>query len=265
MSDEKRLFFGAEIVAAWPLHFPPARIIDEQYRHMTLAFLGKKSLSHILHAVQEAPVPSFALSPSGVSRKWVFLPNVEAPRVIAADAEWLSNGSLFLTYQTTLEEWLKKNQFVHQDNRPFFPHMTIARGTFDIETWKKFPCEIPFYLTSIALQESLGYSHYKPVWRHRFTAPFEEIEHTADIAFLIRGNDFSELYTHASLALAFKFIPFLRYFSPKTLSSLDDVVKALNELITRIDYEMGTPFKAVSYHDEIKEKNYLEWKMIVDV
>ncbi len=115
--------------------------------------------------------------------------------------------------------------------------------------------------------ESLGHSHYQPLWRHSFLPPFAEIEHTADIAFLIRGADFYELFLNAQLALAFKFPALLSYLSKeKDFPSLDTVIAALNEVVARADLDIGVPFKAVSYHDEMAyHSNHLEWKMIVDV
>lgn len=266
MTDEKRLFFAAEITAAWPLNFPPARIIDEQYRHMTLAFLGKTSVSHLLDAVKNIPQPEIEFGVGGCSRKWIFLPDEENARVIAADAEWISDGQPFLDFQAALEAWLKNLNFLHKDNRAFFPHITVGRGTFDVETWKKFPCSIPFYLSTIALQESLGYSHYKPIWRHRFTPPFEEIEHTADIAFLVRGKNFLDLYNHAFLALTFKCPPLVAFRAGHAeMASLDQVIKTLNFTLGIADQAIGVPFKAVSYHDELRPGKYLEWVMIVDI
>jgi hypothetical protein len=40
----------------------------------------------------------------------------------------------------------------------------------------------------------------------------------------------------------------------------------LNEAIARVDEQMGTPFKAVSFHGDIQEEEgVLKWEMIVDV
>ena len=260
MTDEKRLFFAAELTAAWPHEFPAGRILEEENRHLTLAFLGTTSPSQLLE--KNIPLPSFQIGPASFSTKWIFLPNEKEARVVAADVE--SIGPL-LDYQKILAQWLKAQDY--PESRPFFPHITIARGSFDVEAWKAFPCQIPFYIRSIALLESLRHSHYQHLWRHSFIPPFAEIEHTADIAFLIRGNNFHELFLHAQLALAFKFPALLSYFSKeKDFPSLDTVIAALNGLIARADLAIGVPFKAVSYHDEMAyHANHLEWKMIVDV
>ena len=263
MSDEKRLFFGVDLTAAWPQSFPAGRILDEEHRHLTLAFLGSTSLSKLLEKMKGIPPPSFELGPATYTTKWIFLPSEKEARVVAAEIESL--GPL-LDYQKRLALWLK-DQGYGAESRPFLPHLTVARGPLDVEAWKKIPCQIPFYIRAITLFESLGNSRYTPLWSHAFLPPFAEIEHTADIAFLIRGSTFESLFHHAQIALAFKFPPLIAYFSKENnFSSLDTVIAALNELVARADLAIGVPFKAVSYHDEMAyHSNHLEWKMIVDV
>lgn len=265
MKDEKRLFFAAETMGVWPRELPPGRILDEENRHLTLAFLGSTSLSQLLEKMKTIPIPSFPLGFGGYTTRWVFLPNEHEARVVAAEIEELSQSSL-LDYQKALVQWLKASGYPQKDSGPFFPHITVARGSFDVEAWKKIPCMVPFYIHSITLMESLGNSNYKPLWKYPLTTPFEEIEHTADIAFLIRGKDVQDLWLHAQLALAFKFPPLIPYLSKERLDSLDRVIAALNSLIARADHDIGVPFKAVSYHNEMTSHTpYLEWRMIVDV
>ena len=40
MKDQKRLFFGFEVKAPWPQGLPKGRILKEDQRHITIAFLG---------------------------------------------------------------------------------------------------------------------------------------------------------------------------------------------------------------------------------
>jgi len=265
MKDGKRLFFAAEVIGVWPRAFPGGRIVDEENRHLTLAFLGSTSLALLFEKMKTIPTPPFHLGLGGYSSRWIFLPSEKQPRLIAAQAKGFS--SALLDYQKTLADGLLQQGYLQNETRPFLPHITLARGDIDVEEWREIPCLIPFYISSITLMESLGDSHYVPLWRHPLTPPFEEIEHTADIAFLIRGRDMQDLFFHAQLALAFKFPPLISFFSKENdLSSLDRVIAALNELISRADLEIGIPFKAVSYHDEtVHRSNHLEWKMIVDV
>ncbi len=259
---DKPIFFAAEICAAWPEEFPPGRILEEKNRHMTLVFLGSVDPAHLLphllpHLLQtEFPKPKFHIGLGGKTTGWVFLPHV-----IAAKVEWISEHANLADYKKELETALKK------EKRPFFPHITIARNPFSTDEWENFPCDIPFYVSSIVLQESQGFSIYETLWSYPLIPPFEEIEHTADIAFLIRGLKVHDLELHAQLALAFKFPTLLPYIQKKNKpSSLDHVIANLNQMISKADQEIGTPLKAISYHAQIvQNENYLEWKMIVDV
>lgn len=265
MNDEKRLFFSADVTAVWPSKFPPARIIEEQSRHITLAFLGKTSTSLLMEAIKTIPRPAMKLGLAAYSKNWVFLPSESHARAIAAKVDWIGGEYDFLTFQTQLEKWLQSLKYLSKDNRPFFPHITVGRKEFDLAAWKETPCAIPLYISGISLQESLGQSHYKRLWSHPFIPPFEEIEHTADIAFLIRGSHFRDLFLHAQLALAFQFPGLLSYLSKRDPASLDEVVQMINGILAAADHDIGIPFKAVSYHAEVSSGPYLEWKMIVDV
>lgn len=256
----KRLFFGAEVSATWPKEFPPGRILEEPYRHITLAFLGTISLTKILDA--PFPKPTFPLGPAGFSSHLAFLTHV-----VAAVVTWLDSEDPLASYHQSLNAWLKQNEY-KTDERKFLPHITLARSPTDLAIWEKTNWNIPLYVSAIHLYESLGNSHYKPLWNHPFVAPFEEIEHTADIAFLVRGKTLAHILLHAQLALAFKFPSLLSDFiRDRKPASLDDIVIALNDLIATLDCKMGCPFKAVSFHGEIMQRpdNLLEWKMIVDV
>jgi RNA 2',3'-cyclic 3'-phosphodiesterase len=242
-----RTFIAVDIKAVWPQTFPSARLIDENERHLTLLFLGDKEPKPL-------PLPSFTIGSCGYANAWIFLPHVVA-------MNWMPPPLLLEAYQKELAKY-----FEIEEKRPFFPHISLARGAFSVEEWQKVPCQIPFYATALSLKESLGYSKYKTLWSHPFTPPFEEMEHTADIAFLVRGANFSDLALHGQVALAFHFPPLIPYLMPCDTSTLDGVVAHLNRIIAQADAEIGVPFKAVSYHAELQHKNnILEWRMIVDV
>ena len=42
-----RLFFGMEIVSPWLEQLPNGRIIETEYRHLTLAFLGETNMPEL--------------------------------------------------------------------------------------------------------------------------------------------------------------------------------------------------------------------------
>jgi hypothetical protein len=97
--------------------------------------------------------------------------------------------------------------------------------------------------------------------------PFEEKEHTADLAFIVRGQTPQELHRNAQLALSFKFPMLLPFFSKNLQTTLDGIIIALNEMVGSADAACGSPLKAISFHGQIKEDAYqiLHWEMIVDV
>lgn len=265
-NDEKRLFFGAEVVAPWPEALPPARIINEKSRHITLAFLGNCSFSELKDKLPQFPKPDFTIGLVGICNKILFLPK-RHPRVVAFHIDWLDEKEKLLTSQKTLVQWLEKEGY-KTDKRELLSHVSIARSPFDETIWENAFIPIPIYIKAFHLYESVGNLIYESKWEMPFIPPFEEFEHTADIAFRICGSSFEELYTHAHVALSFSYPAFISYFVKKeSVQSIVDVVAALNENIAKMDAEIGIPFKAVSYHGEAQKNsnNLLEWEMIVDV
>lgn len=261
----KRLFFGGEIQATWPKELPHGRVLNEYERHLTLAFLGTTSLTDLQKILPSLPLPAFRFAPVGKLKRFLFLPE-KHPHVVAGEIEWLSYGDEIRGFQHTLVSWLKAHDFPI-DAREFFPHVTIAREPFAAGEWKEVKDEIPLIFSAIHLYESIGNLTYVPRWSHAFLLPFEELEHTADIAFCIQAESVPQLHLHAQMALAFKFPPLLPYLPLSEENSLDDIVIALNDLVARADAEIGTPFKAVSFHGEIAriDSQTIEWEMIVDV
>ncbi len=257
MDTDKRLFFGAEVAAPWP-HLPAGRMIQEAQRHLTLAFLGNTSYSTLQQILPNFPKPSFAIGPSGWCDRLLFIPE-EHPKVAAYHVAWLQ-GTLEPLHRA-MKAWLAL-----EDTRPFLPHVTVARSPFDQHEWLEHFQEIPLFVRAIHLYESTGNLNYTPLWTYPLLPPFEELEHTADIAFLIRGETLEALFAHAQLALSFNFPPFVRFFSTAIPNSLDALISLLNQGIGRADQEIGCPFKAVSFHGElVKKETLLHWEMIVDV
>lgn len=263
--DAKRLFFGAQTHAPWPKEYPPARIIPEETRHITLAFLGQHSFSKLKNILSSIPRPSFAIGPAGTARELLFLPK-ERSRVVALSIDWLDPKAKLNSYQKELSNWLQ-GQGYSLDQRAFFPHLTVARAPFDKTQWNAQFTPLPFFIKAIHLYQSLGNLNYQSLWESPLLPPFDELEHTADIAFLIRGDSIQELHQHAQLALAFKFPPLIQFYTAHLQSSLDEVIISLNEMVASVDTELGCPFKAISFHGKVKsdEHHILYWEMIVDV
>lgn len=263
--DRKRLFFGMEAIAPWPDELPRGRILREGDRHLTLAFLGDSDFPKLTKALDRFPKPPFKTGIAACFEKVLFLPH-KTPRVAAWEVLLFEESDNFSACQKMLVSWLAEQGFAPRECRgAFLPHVTLARAPFAEEDWKKKFQKLPLFLQDLHLYESLGHSEYKIVWSCRIPAPFEELEHTADIAFRIRGASLNQIYLHAQLALSFHFPLLLPYFDFSPVGTLDGAIEALNRIVAKADEEVGCPFKAVSFHGTIQEKECLEWEMIVDV
>lgn len=264
-SETDRLFFGAQVKAPWPKDHPKGRMIPEETRHVTFTFLGSHSLSRLQKLLPSAPRPPFQIGPAGVAKELVFLPP-DKSRVAALLIDWLELSSEFNTYQHLFALWLN-SQGYPLDERPFFPHITVARAPFDKKAWLQNFFPIPFFVSAFRLYQSMGNLEYHSVWEIPLIAPFEEFEHTADIAFHVRGNSAQQIHMHAQLALAFQFPLLIEFFSKALCNSLSETVISLNEMVAKADKQYGCHFKAVSFHGNFKAdaQQLLHWEMIVDV
>lgn len=262
----KRLFFALQAEAPWTLLTPPSRgrILAEEVRHMTLVFLGNVDEALVLNALPSMPPLPYPLGMTAVMDKIVFLPK-RHPRVVAATIKAERD---FTPYVRSLEAWLLKAGLSVDIREEFLPHITIARAPLDFKGWRQGFVRLPVVLSHLNLYESLGQLNYRPVQRWSLPPPFEEIEHTADIAFLVRALTLPQLYDHALVALAFSSPEILAFKSEDafTFASLDEVISGLNHAIAHLDAKMGSPFKAVSYHGHVaRQGDLLLWEMIVDV
>jgi RNA 2',3'-cyclic 3'-phosphodiesterase len=263
-NNTKRLFFGAQVKAAWPQELPPGRLIAEEMRHMTLVFLGQEDFHILEKQLENIPRPSFRLGVAGTGTELLFLPKEHA-RVVALDTTWLEDPHPLFSFQMALSEWLISCGYSFK-RHSFLPHITIARAPFEKEEWKRHFEPVPFFLSAIHLYESLGNLDYRSLWSHALIDPFIELEHTADIAFEIRAESIKQLFVHAQLALFFKFPPLSQFYTPSSTETLDAIIIELNRMIALADAEGGCPFKAVSFHGTvIKRDDLFTWEMIVDV
>jgi len=265
--NNKRLFFGLSLEAPWPTSYPKGRIIQETMRHITLAFLGNFSFSKLEKELDHFPKPAFKIGPVGETSQVLFLPKGHKPRVVAHEISWLVDGERIEMLHKNVLDWLEKLDYP-VDRRPLLSHVTIARAPFENKEWEEAFEELPIFVSGIHLYESLGNLHYKSIWEYSLIPCFEELEHTADVAFQVCGTSFHDLYIHGALALSFSYPPFLTFLEEEKISDFEQLVRLLNVMITKCDAQMGCPFKAVSYHGnfrEDKENGLLYWEMIVDV
>lgn len=265
--DSKRLFFALEVLAPWPQPLPAGRRLDEKQRHMTVAFLGSTDYEPLHAVLSQVPAPPFKIGLTGIFDKYLFLPE-RHPRVVAWHVDWLEGKEMLDPYQQQLISWLQERGFNPDVRKEFLPHVTLCRSPFNPHPWKKSFTRLPMMTGSLHLYESLGNLRYQPIWSHPITPPFEEIEHTADVAFHVHGMNLEQLQLHALIALSFKSPDLLAHL--KEISqpeSLDDLIINLNHCVTHVDAQRGCPFKAVSFHGDLEElkEGILKWEMIVDV
>ena len=268
MSKEeiKRLFFGVEVHAPWPQKLPKGRTLEESHRHLTLAFLGNIPYQPLLLLLNQFPKFPTSIGTAGYFDSCLFLPSHHL-HVAAWHASWFDDSVSLSSFQKELSQWLHTHSY-QIDNRPWMPHLTLCREPFDKKEWKEAFSPLPFYTGDIHLYESQGQLTYIPIWTFPIKAPFEEIEHTADMAFIIRADTLEQIYQHAFTALAFKAPELLQFYASKgPFKHLDEIIIALNGIITHADCSVGCPMKAVSFHGEIIKlaDSTLQWEMIVDV
>lgn len=265
-TETKRLFFAAEVAAPWPKELPHGRHLRESDRHLTLAFLGNVPYQKVIDLLPSFPTPPFSIGLGGQFDKCLCLPP-KHPHVIAWHVDWLEDPTAFLTYQQQIVDWLTSHALPPLQHAEFLAHVTLCRSPFITEEWKAAFSKLPCHVSNIHLFESMGNSLYESRWQLPIKPPFEEIPHTADLAFRLYGESLQHVYVHAQVALAFHYPPLLQYFSPAFVGDqLDDLIIALNDIVTKADVEGQCPYKAISFHGElVKQESILNWEMIVDV
>lgn len=265
--SEARLFFGFQIETAWPKVLPSGRHVAEKMRHLTALFLGAQERQKIISLTEAIAETSFVVGPAGIFDRCLFFPK-RHPRCVAWAIDWHTAKEPFFAFQKSLQKLFVKNSLIQTEERDFVPHVTLCRTPFDPQAWQKAFTPLPLTLSALHLFESLGHSTYRSLWKRSFLEAYREIEHTADMAFTIRGENVQDLHKHAELALAHAYPPFISYMrKTPQIDSLEELIAGLNTLIAHTDSAIGCPLKAVSYHGEIKPgpHNTLEWEMIIDV
>lgn len=265
----KRLFFAFQIESLWPDKFPPGKLLNEEFRHMTLAFLGPSPWEEMEAVLNALPVPTFQVGKVGIFDQCLFLPE-KRPHVAAWHIQWLEPDNAVFLYKETLTKFLVKNGFLKTDEgtNAFLSHVSIARNPRFSKLWKKEFEPRTCWITHLHLFESRGHSRYKSLWHKEYQKPFIEIEHTGDIAYRVYAENLSQMHLNAQIALATKFPCFIPYFQPyKSWDSLEDVIISLNQLVGAMDKAEGCPIKAVSFHGNLEQmkENLYQWEMLIDV
>ena len=224
-------FLGYSVEAPWPEDLPSGEIVPAESRHLTTTFYGSTKFEGTLVK------PPFLIAPAGVIDGVLFLKHVVA-------------------YAPSFFEPLEIQ----------LPHITVSRTPGHEKEWEKKFKPFPFYLKEYNLYHTVAHLQYEKVQSIALEPPFEEIPHTVDIAFKVKGRHVKDLYFHAALALSFRVPTLCKWIHGYIPNSLDEVVTSLNKLLYLLDIEEGSPMKAVSHAGFVEEKGQLlEWEMIVDV
>ena len=285
-----KYFVGAEIECPWEeLPACKEREILPEMRHMTLNFIGEKQekpvcLTHPLVIGSAGyfdgvlflsrAVAYHAVFLSNALRREDFLPHVTIARGDQHKAsEWqkwfqplpfyFKAIHLYKSLGNSIYPNKLKNWEFSKPNSQILSNLKDAR---EAEPCLKDRADGAGIKSANLGEEktdsSICLGIYEKVESCSLKAPFEVREHTADLAFVIRGKSLDEMYVHGMIALAFSFPQTVQFFEKKSVRSIEEVVQELNRLITRMDTEIGSPFKAVSYSGNVKQG---EWEMIVDV
>ncbi len=110
--DTKRLFFAIEVHSPWPKPLPKGRIVNEQYRHVTLAFLGNIDFDKLEPLLPELPAFPFQIGLVGKFDRCLFLPP-KRPNVVSWHIQWLEKFQSLLEYREELISFLQELRWNH--------------------------------------------------------------------------------------------------------------------------------------------------------
>lgn len=261
--EEKRMFFGLSVSSQWPDSFPNAKIIKANMRHITLAFLGSTDFEAIEKDLDSFPKAPFKVGPDGILDKLLLLPEND-PNVVAYHAKFIDDR--VESYRKDIVSWLEERSIYKEEKRAFLPHVTIGKKPKKLSQWKDEFSPMPFIVQDICLYESLGNSEFKILWQKPFALPVEEITHTADIAYIIRGQTNQEFFNNAQVALCYADEQMISFIEDKKVNTFDDVVIELNNLNEKTGEKQEALFKSISFHGSGTDENgFISWEMFVDV
>ncbi len=271
--ENGRFFFGYDIKAPWPENEPKGRIIPFESRHMTARFIGTCLRSQIINAITSFDFDPFFLT--GILNAIILLP-AKDPHCLSLVFKPIMGAQSSIDLQISLEKLLLDTRIdtrlLQQNHIERLPHVTLCRTPFDAEEWRKEFHPLTCYCSELTLFETVGPLKYHKIKSWPLLSPFEVLDHTADLAFWIHGRNYTELFYNALLALSFFYLPFSKFIPTQhpSFTHLGIVIDSLNEVISKIDIEIGSPFKAVSRHERTEHKlvcdiQMMSWEMIVDV
>jgi len=149
----KRLFFAFKVKMPWPQSLPHARLLQEEERHMTVAFLGQSDFSKLESLLAAIPLPEFKVGQTAATDRVLFLPE-KHPHVVAWHASGDNQMSSLAKYSQQLIKWLIDHDFSPDTRHPFLPHITLGRSPFYTHAWLHAFEPLPLIADSLHLFES---------------------------------------------------------------------------------------------------------------
>ena len=119
---DKRVFFGFEAIAPWPIPpYPSGRLIAQHDRHITIAFLGSVDSSLLENLLPHLPKPDFEIGLAALMDKIIFLPS-RHPHVVASRVTFNDEDNKTLrAFHNQLNDYLISNELLKEkDKKQFF-------------------------------------------------------------------------------------------------------------------------------------------------
>lgn len=263
-AETKRVFLAFEVHSPWPKILPQGRILKEEARHLTIAFIGDIHYASLENILNSFPPPKILVGMSGKFDHCLFLPK-KKPNVVSWHIEWDDHHFDLAIYKQELINWLTEHQIpIKHYNEIFLPHVTLSRRPFQFHEWRKAFQVLPLYIKDIHLYESKSGLNYTPLWTWPLLAPFEVIKVHEGLILSIRGEKLTSLFKHCISAIAFFYPSILsKNSSPMQFQHFGELFPFLEKILkkarekdpklpTRL-FEIGAP--------ALKEDHLLTWEI----
>lgn len=168
----KRIFLALKIKAPWRKNGSGKKVIKEELRHLTMAFLGQTSVDLLQNFLQDHTDDfQFQLPIFGYFSKLLLLPPFKA-RVFALNPIFLEHSPAIFAFQKKIETLFLENGFIPDQPKPWLPHVSLVRSPFNYYSWKNTFNEFPFYAETFCVYESLGNLQYREIKSFKLPCPF---------------------------------------------------------------------------------------------
>jgi 2'-5' RNA ligase len=200
MNKSMRLFLALKVRAPWPKESFKGKMIQEEFRHITLAFLGQTNEETYLELIKDlkkVKLPPFALF--GYFDHFLPLPK-SSPRLLSWHATFSYDEKEIYAFAEEMKLFFKERGLLKKEDKAWLPHVSICRKPFDFLSWKKSFKPLPFYATDLCLYEAIGNLKYREVLKRPLLTPFS-FANEKEVH--IKAKTHEELYLHTLSAMSF--------------------------------------------------------------